>query len=58
MIDYTLTSLGQQVHRQDATIARLGQQISEVTDRGMDGEECIYPPDTLEGSKEGLLVLF
>ena len=57
VIGYTLTPLGQQMRRQDATTAQLGQQINEVADRGMGKEERVYLPATLEGSKEDLLVL-
>ena len=57
VIGYTLTPLGQQMRRQDATTAQLGQQINEVADRGMGKEERVYLPSTLEGSKEDLLAL-
>ena len=57
VIGYTLTPLGQQMRRQDATTAQLGQQINEVADRGMGKEERVYLPGTLEGSKEDLLAL-
>ena len=57
VIGYTLTPLGQQMRRQDATTAQLSQQINEVADRGMGKEERVYLPGTLEGSKEDLLAL-
>ena len=57
VIGYTLTPLGQQMRRQDATTAQLSQQINEVADRGMGKEERVYLPSTLEGSKEDLLAL-
>ena len=57
VIGYTLTPLGQQMRRQDATTAQLSQQINEAADRGMGKEERVYLPSTLEGSKEDLLAL-
>ena len=57
VIGYTLTPLGQQMRRQDATTAQVSQQINEIADRGMGKEERVYLPGTLKGSKEDLLAL-